>query len=348
MKGKLMFEDGTVLEGVSFGYEVASAGEIVFTTGMVGYPESLTDPSYKGQILVFTYPIIGNYGVPEEKFWESEKIQTKGVIVSEHIDTPSHFQSKRTLGQWLKDEKIPGLVIKDTRFIAQKLRDKGTMLGKIVFDQSDSIEFYDPSPDNLVAMVSTKKVINYGDGDKTVVLIDCGVKRNIIHSLVKRNVMVIRVPWNYNIFENGLEFDAVFISNGPGDPSHPDIVKNIVPMVERAFENKVPVMGVCLGNQIVALAAGGSTYKLKFGHRSQNQPCLLEGTQKCYLTTQNHGFAVDKLPENFQPWFKNLNDNTNEGIIDEENNIMSVQFHPEACPGPADTNWIFDYFIEKI
>lgn len=353
MFGKLILKDGSEFEGQSFGYEQPRSGELVFSTGMIGYPESLTDPSYEGQILVSTYPIIGSYGVPDKKYWESSRIHVSGLIVSQYIDTPSHFQSKITLGEWLKKEKIPGLVISDTRYLTQKLRDQGAQLSKIIFDKD--ISFVDPNLSNLVDNVSTKKVIknylSYGRGIdnkksvKTVVLIDCGAKRNIIRSLVERGVRVITVPWNFDIFSLDEKFDGVIVSNGPGDPKMVDIT---IETVKKVLAKKIPLLGICLGNQILALAAGGDTYKMKFGHRGQNQPCIMVGTKRCYLTTQNHGFAIGKIPEGFSPWFINANDNTNEGIIHKKYPFMSVQFHPEASPGPVDTGWIFDQFLKKI
>lgn len=346
MTGKLILQDGTTLEGRSFGVEKAIPGEVVFTTGMVGYPESLTDPSYAGQILVFTYPLIGNYGVPDKKYWESGKIQTAGIIVSTYNDTPSHFQSKRTLSQWLRDENIPGLEIKDTRFLTKKLRHEGTMLGKIIFDKD--IPLRDPNKDNLVAEVSPKKVTRLSTIDdrssKAVILFDCGAKKNILNNLLQRGAKVIVVPWDYDIFSLKEKFNAVIISNGPGDPKMAEVT---IQTVKKVLDAKIPTLGICLGNQILALAAGGDTYKLKFGHRSQNQPALLVNSPRCYLTTQNHGFAVGEIPPRFKPWFTNANDNTNEGIIHTKLPFMSVQFHPEATPGPFDTEWVFDYFLEK-
>ncbi len=353
MQAKLILKDGEVFEGQSFGYEQPRSGELVFSTGMVGYPESLTDPSYEGQILVSTYPIIGSYGVPDKKFWESDRIHVSGLIVSQYIDTPSHFQSQMTLRKWLKKEKIPGLVIADTRYLTQKLRDEGVQLAKIVFTKD--ISFDDPNKKNLVNHVSTKKVIkNYLEDvrpqdnkkkTKTIVIIDCGVKQNIVRRLLARRVKVITVPWNYDIFTLKEKIDGVVISNGPGDPKICDVT---IETVKKILAKKIPLLGICLGNQILALAAGGDTYKMKFGHRGQNQPCIMVGTNKCYLTTQNHGFAIGEIPKGFRPWFINANDDTNEGIIHEKFPFMSVQFHPEACPGPTDTNWIFDYFLEKL
>ena len=345
MTGKLILSDGTKITGNSFGNNKSIAGEVVFATGMVGYPEALTDPSFKGQILVLTYPIIGSYGVPDKKLWESEKIQVSGLIVSDYIDTPSHFQNKQTLAKWFNDQKIPLLEIKDTRFLTQKIREKGAMLGKIILDKN--IPTYDPNTENLVAQVSTKKVAIEGKGTKTVALIDCGAKENIKQCFLKRGVRVIHVPWDYDLFsnKNKLNFNAVFISNGPGNPKMAD---KTISTVQKALENKIPTLGICLGNQILALAAGGDTYKMKYGHRSQNQPCLMTKSNRCFITTQNHGFAIGEIPIGFSPWFTNANDNTVEGIIHSKNPFMSVQFHPEANPGPKDTEWIFDYFLEKI
>src|SRR3989339_380023 len=358
MLGKLILKDGSVFEGQSFGYEQPRSGELVFSTGMVGYPESLTDSSYEGQILVSTYPIIGSYGVPDKKNWESDKIHVSGLIVSQYIDTPSHFQSKMTLSEWLKKEKIPGLVIPDTRYLTKKLRDEGAQLAKIIFDTSalPGMNFIDPNKKNLVDLVSIKKVtkeyyLTHDRGQdnkkhvKTIVLIDCGAKKNIARSLLARGVKVITVPWNYKIFSLKERIDGVVVSNGPGDPKMADVA---IETVKKVMIKKIPILGICLGNQILALAAGGDTYKMKFGHRSQNQPCTMVGTKRCYLTTQNHGFAIGKVPKDFKPWFINANDNTNEGIIHKKYPFMSVQFHPEATPGPVDTGWVFDKFLEKL
>lgn len=343
MQGKLILKDGSIFQGNSFGYEEAKAGELIFSTGMVGYPEALTDPSYKGQILVFTYPIIGNYGVPEKKFLESAKIHISGLIVNQYIDTPSHFQSKKTLGQWLKEEKVPGLMIEDTRFLTQLLRDKGSQLAKIVFEKE--IDFYDPNKVNLIEAVSTKTVNIIGKGGKTVVLIDCGVKENIKRSLLFHNVRLIIVPWDFDIFSLKERFNGVIVSNGPGDPKMAD---KTIETVKKVLAKKIPLLGICLGNQILALAGGGDTYKMKFGHRGQNQPCIDITSNRCYITTQNHGFAIGKIANGFKPWFINANDQTIEGIIHKNLPFMSVQFHPEANPGPVDTEWIFDKFLTYV
>lgn len=344
MMAKLILEDGSQFEGQSFGAQTSTAGEVVFSTGMVGYPESLTDPSYLGQILILTYPIIGNYGVPDKKYWESDSIKVFGLIVSNYINTPSHLESKMTLASWLKENRVPALEITDTRFLAKKIRTHGTMLGKIIFNKD--IEFYNPDKENLVAQVSTKKIIGQGRGKKKILLIDCGAKKNIIRCLVKRGVRVIVIPWDFDPFnEKKIKFDAMVISNGPGDPKMAD---KTIQTLKKAINQKIPILGICLGHQLLALAAGGHTHKLKFGHRSQNQPCILQGSNRCFITTQNHGFAVNKLPKGFKSWFANANDNSNEGMIHKKLPFMSVQFHPEANPGPTDTEWIFDYFMERL
>ncbi|MBI2621605.1 MAG: glutamine-hydrolyzing carbamoyl-phosphate synthase small subunit [Candidatus Levybacteria bacterium] len=349
--GKLVFKNGLTFEGESFGANISSAGEVVFSTGMMGYPESLTDPSYKGQILVLTYPLVGNYGIPDKKFWEADKIMVSGLIVSNYIDTPYHFQSKQSLSDWLVSENIPGLQIKDTRLLTQMIRKKGTLLGKIVLEQD--ILFYDPDHENLVEKVSTKKINRetYSKSSKNILLIDCGAKRNIQRALLKRKVNVITVPWDFDLTNEELRMriDAVVISNGPGNPK---FVLRTIENIKKLMSLSIPILGVCLGNQLLALASGGDTAKLKYGHRSQNQPCLLfekgKPTQRCFITTQNHGFEVSKIPPNFYPWFTNANDNSNEGIIHKRKPVMSVQFHPEATPGPEDTEWIFDYFLKHI
>lgn len=355
--GRLRFEDGSIFEGRSFGYAGTTDGEVVFTTGMVGYPESLTDPSYAGQILFCTYPLVGNYGVPDAVFWESSRIHAAGFVVSTYNQTPSHWQSRQSLSEWLIEQKIPALEIKDTRRLAQKIRDEGAQLARISLGDSDDQDkpLRDPNLENLVAQVSTSKpylVEPQGgrskasaDKQKTVVLIDCGAKQNIIRSLVTRGVRVQVVPWNHEFLQSDDPVDGIVISNGPGDPK---MVPESVAIVSEAMRREIPILGICLGNQILALAAGGDTYKLKFGHRSQNQPSVLEGSKRCYLTTQNHGFAIGTIPDGFNPWFTNANDSTNEGIIHSSKPFMSVQFHPEACPGPVDTDWVFDHFLEHI
>jgi len=351
IKAKLELEDGSVFHGFSFGAAKSAAGEVVFNTSMVGYPESLTDPSYYGQILVLTYPLVGNYGVPESKIiqnleqhFESERVQILGLIVSEYSFEYSHWNACMSLGNWLSVYGVPGLYGIDTRMLTKRLRDEGTMLGRIVFF-TDELKFYDPNKINLVEKVSTSQPVEYGDGDKTVILMDCGCKNNIIRSLLNLNLKVRRVPWNYDFSRE--EFDGVIISNGPGDPK---MCRETVEIVRKVMDRSVPTFGICMGNQILALAAGANTYKLKFGHRSQNQPCIEVGTKRCYITSQNHGFAVDgrTLPSGWEPWFVNANDGTNEGIRHTSKPFMSVQFHPEATPGPVDTAILFSDFHRML
>ncbi|MDO8609827.1 MAG: glutamine-hydrolyzing carbamoyl-phosphate synthase small subunit [bacterium] len=348
MQAILKLKDGSEFIGNSFGYETSVAGEIVFSTGMVGYPESLTDPSYIGQILIITYPLVGNYGVPDKSFWESDGMKISGLIVSNYIDTPSHYHSKMTLSEWLKKEKIPGIEVRDTRFLVQKIRTQGAILGKIIFDKKD-IPFYDPNKDNLILKSSPQKISREGNGKTTIALLDCGGKQNLKRNLLARDTNIITLPWDYDPFNpptgGSLKFDVLIVSNGPGDPK---FATKTIDIVKKGLEKKIPIFGVCLGHQILTLAAGGDTYKLKYGHRGQNQPCVLTGTKKCFLTTQNHGFAVNKIPNGFREWFTNANDQTNEGIIHEKYPFMSVQFHPEVTPGPMDTEWLFDYFLERI
>ncbi|HKJ79911.1 MAG TPA: glutamine-hydrolyzing carbamoyl-phosphate synthase small subunit, partial [Prolixibacteraceae bacterium] len=316
-RAKLTLEDGTIFNGKSFGSEKSVAGEVVFYTAMTGYPESLTDPSYTGQILVSTYPMIGNYGVPFDarengihKFFESHKMHISGLIISDYSFEFSHWNAEKSLSDWMKEYEVPGLFDIDTRALTKILREKGSMLGKIEFED-EAVDFYDPNAENLVARVSCTKREIYGEGQHRVVLIDCGVKNNIIRCLLDRDATVIRVPWDYDF--SGEEYDGVFVSNGPGDPAMCSVT---VENIQKVIADEIPIMGICLGNQLLARAAGADTYKLKYGHRSHNQPVLLEGSQKCYITSQNHGYAVatETLPDDWEPLFTNVNDNTNEGI----------------------------------
>lgn len=349
MTGKLILSDGTVFLGQTFGKEVGTCGEVVFNTGMVGYPESLTDPSYFGQILVLTYPLQGNYGIPRSEFWESQKIQVKGLIVQNYIEHPSHFESQKTLGDWLKEEGIPALQGIDTRLLTRKLREHGVMLGEIVISSQPSVvRQYDPNKENVLPQVSTDQIETYGEGKKHIVLIDCGVKMNIIRSLVRRGAKITRVPWDFNPLKNPPAggFDAVLISPGPGDPKQATAT---IQTTKQLLETDIPIFGICLGSQILALAAGGNTYKLKFGHRGQNQP-VMDSNKKAIITSQNHGFAVDmkSLSSNWEEWFINLNDGTNEGIRHKKKPIVAVQFHPEANPGPFDAGVLFDEFLSYV
>ena len=342
-KARLILSDGTVFNGWSFGYAGVPrqtgdgllaggknfdvVGEVVFNTAMMGYPESLTDPSYAGQILVTTYPLIGNYGVPDTGigpdglplFMESERIHPKALIVADYSETYSHWNAKESLASWLKREKIPAITGIDTRRLTKVLREHGVMMGRIeVGCQMSDVRCKENAEDygsvNWVEKVSCKEIIRYNEGaDKKVVLVDCGVKANIIRCLIRRGVEVIRVPWDYDF--NELDFDGLFLANGPGDPEQcGKTVEHI-----RTFLHKKeirPCMGICLGNQLLARAAGAKTYKLKYGHRSHNQPVQRVGTTQCFITSQNHGYAVDEktLPADWEPLFVNMNDGSNEGI----------------------------------
>ena len=346
---KLYLKDGTVVEGQSFGAKRSAAGEVVFNTGMVGYPEALTDPSYAGQILVLTYPLIGNYGVPDKSKFESEKIQVAGLVVSEYSESYSHSTAKKSLASWLKESGVPAMTGVDTRALTKRLRERGVILGRLAprntkYGHSMSI-FEDPNRENLVALVSQKRKRIYGTGKVKIIAVDCGMKENMVRSLVERGAKVIRVPWNYDFTKD--KYDGLILSNGPGDPT---MCEETITHIRKAMEKNKPILGVCLGNQLLALAAGASTYKLKYGHRSQNQPCSDTSTQRCYITSQNHGFAVDgkTLPAGWEEWFVNANDGSNEGIRHKSKPWRSVQFHPEAYPGPTDTAWIFDEFIASL
>ena len=369
-QARLILEDGTAFEGWSFGYNADATGEVVFNTAMTGYPESLTDPSYAGQILVTTFPLIGNYGVPDTGlaenglplFMESEKIHVKGLIVADYSETFSHWNAKESLESWLKREKVPAITGIDTRRLTKKIREHGVMRGYIEVNgdglkNEEYLEDYGSV--NWVEQVSCKEVITYSPETnlspltshlsplKRVVLVDCGVKTNIIRCLIKRGIEVIRVPWDYDF--NELEFDGLFLANGPGDPEQ---CSKTVEHIRTFLNNETvrPCMGICLGNQLLARAAGAKTYKLKYGHRSHNQPVQKVGTTQCFITSQNHGYAVDDktLPADWEPLFVNMNDGSNEGIRHKTHPWMSAQFHPEACSGPVDTEFLFDEFVAML
>jgi carbamoyl-phosphate synthase small subunit len=348
---KLILEDGSVFAGKSFGYHGSVSGEMVFNTAMTGYPESLTDPSYKGQILVSTYPLIGNYGVPSKeaengipKFYESDEIHIAGLVISEYSFGYSHWNAQKSLGDWLKEYKVPGIFGIDTRSLTQLLRENGPMLGKVVADDVD-VEFYNPDIHNLAAMVSTKEKLVYGNGKYRVVLLDTGAKYNILRCLLKRDTTVIRVPWDYDFTQE--DYDGIVLSNGPGNPA---LYEASVNNIRKALQGDKPIFGICLGNQLMGIAAGGSTHKLKYGHRAHNHPVKLVGTDKCYITSQNHGFVLDtdSLDSDWEPYFINLNDNTNEGIRNKKKPFFSTQFHPEASGGPTDTEFLFDNFMDLV
>ena len=358
-EARLILSDGTVFYGRSFGYETETVGEVVFNTAMTGYPESLTDPSYAGQILVTTFPLIGNYGVPDTGmgsdglplFMESDRIHPKALVVADYSEQYSHWNAKESLASWLKREKIPAITGIDTRRLTKVLREHGVMMGQVVIEgaamESQQTE-QDYGSVNWVEKVSCKDIIRYNEGGKKkVVLVDCGVKANIIRCLIRRGVEVVRVPWDYDF--NELEFDGLFLANGPGDPEQ---CGKTVEHIRTFLNNKEvrPCMGICLGNQLLARAAGANTYKLKYGHRSHNQPVRKVGTNQCFITSQNHGYAVDDstLPADWEPLFVNMNDGSNEGIRHKTNPWMSAQFHPEACSGPTDTEFMFDEFVKML
>ena len=353
----LVLSDGTKFHGKSFGYEKPVAGEVVFNTAMMGYPESLTAPSYAGQLMTLTFPLVGNYGIPpftvEEKgiatFMESDRIHASAIIVSDYSEKYSHWNAKENLADWLKREEVPGICGVDTRQLTKVLREHGVMMGKIIFDdEPTNIPEAEYEGINYVAKVSCKEVIHYNRGaGKKVVLVDCGVKNNILRCLLDRGVELIRVPWNYDF--NNMDFDGLFLANGPGDP---DTCVETVKNIQKFLTNpKVrPCMGICMGNQLLSKAAGASIYKLKYGHRSHNQPVRMVGSNQCFITSQNHGYAVDSttLPSDWESLFVNMNDGSNEGVKHKKNPWFSAQFHPEACSGPLDTEFLFDKFVELL
>lgn len=361
----LRLENGKIFTGYSFGNYCDTNGEVVFTTGMTGYPESLTDPSYSGQILVFTYPLIGNYGIPRfyknnfktlQRHFESNNIQVRGVIISSYSFDYSHYDAECSLHEWLDENKIPGIYGIDTRELTKILRTKGVMLGEITTKKPvTKFNVPDPNKTDLAAGVCVNAPVVYKPkgkkGKKKILLIDCGVKNNIIRNFINRGAEVIRVPHDYNPLKSKYDFDGIFISNGPGDPKQ---CKETVINIRNSFKLGVPIFGICLGSQILGLSSGADTFKLKFGHRSQNQPCIEKssaGTSvRCYITSQNHGYAVktNTLPKDWEEWFVNNNDGTNEGVKHKTKPYFAVQFHPESSPGPNDTGWLFDMFLDMM
>ena len=356
-KVTLQLSDGTEFHGKSFGYEQPVAGEVVFNTAMMGYPESLTDPSYAGQLLTMTFPLVGNYGVPPftfdkqtglPDFMESDRIYASALIVSDSSEQYSHWNAVESLGEWLQREKVPGITGIDTRELTKVLREHGVMMGKILFDdEPNNVPEADYEGVNFVDRVSVKEIVRYNEGaGRKVVLVDCGVKANIIRELIQRGVEVVRVPWNYDYTD--MEFDGLFLANGPGDP---DMCSEAVEIIRKQMSrSRKPICGICMGNQLLSKAAGATIYKLKYGHRGHNQPVRMVGTEKCFITSQNHGYAVDArtLDKDWEELFVNMNDASNEGIRHKENPWFSSQFHPEACSGPVDTEFMFDKFVETL
>lgn len=357
-RARLVLDDGAEFEGIGFGAARAVAGEVVFSTGIAGYPESLTDPSYRGQILVLTYPLIGNYGVPDRSstlgvldHFESDRIQVTGLVISTLSRTPSHWSAVTSLDEWLRSEGVPALEGVDTRALTQRLRAHGVMMGRISYGEENAAQAAAaPDPRSLVAAVSAEQpqLLRAAAGQGvTVGVLDCGVKNNILRLLLERGVDVLRLPWNADPLAASPRLDGLLISNGPGDPKD---VPQAVAMTRRALDNGLPTFGICFGNQIMALAAGADTYKLPFGHRGQNQPCIDLDSGRCYITSQNHGYTVDEktLPAGWEPWFRNANDGTNEGIRHTSRPFSAVQFHPEAHPGPEDLRGLVDRFLATL
>lgn len=353
MKGYLVLEDGTVFEGTPFGFSKDVVGEVVFSTGMTGYQESITDPSYCGQILVSAYPLIGNYGV-SRAYSQSSRVQVWGYAVREICDHPSHRLSDRSIDSFLQEHEVPGIHGIDTRELIRRIRDSGTMMGGITSgDPGAMVEKVKasrrPESSNLVSMVSTRDTIPFErEGAKRVVVYDCGVKENIMLELRSR-FEVVQVPYDTPPEKvRELEPDGIFITNGPGDPAHPEMVSKTVAALSR-LKDEYPMMGICLGNQLLALMLGAKTFKLKFGHRGVNQPVEFDGG--VIITSQNHGFAVERdsaEDAGLDVTFTNLNDGTVEGIRHRELPIFSVQFHPEAHAGPMDANFLFDRFKQML
>ena len=363
-QARLVLEDGSEYSGYCFGRARSQAGEVVFYTGMSGYPQYLTDPAFHGQILVSAYPLIGNGGVPGKAksgealldeqgiplHFESPKIQVSGLVVSEACEMPSHYSSALSLSEWLEKNNVPGIYGIDTRSLVKRLRENGSMQGKILVEGSRDVTMDSGNPGSPVDEVSCKKVETLSQalpGEKPLVkiaLIDCGIKAGLLRCLLEGNTEIIRLPWNHSI---DMEYDGLFLSNGPGDPK---ACGKTIAAVRQAFDRKKPIFGAGLGAEIIALAAGGDTYKLPFGHRGQNLPCLELGTNRCYITSQNHGYAIrqESLPRGWEPWFINANDNTIEGIRSSNNPFLAVQFQSEGCPGPRDTKFLIEKFLTQV
>lgn len=365
--GMLILEDGTIFEGMGFGYSTAAFGEAVFNTGMTGYVEALTDPSYNGQILTLTYPLVGNYGVPDpmakdadgiRKNFESEMIQARGLVVHELSLTASHWNMSMTLDEWLYNEKIPGISGIDTRELTIKLRTGGVMMAALVVSDTpinvpeikkklESAKKY--NDEEFMNTVSIKEPQTFGSDAESIVVIDTGVKNSILRNVRSLGYKVIKVPWNYSL-EKILSYHpkGVIFSNGPGDPIK---CAETMKTAKDVIEKNIPTLGICLGAQILGLAGGANTYKLKYGHRGQNKSCIDLDNNQVYVTSQNHGYCIDPdslKNTDFKLWFTNTDDNTVEGIKHKQKKIIAVQFHPEASPGPFDCMFIFEELKKLI
>ncbi len=368
LKAKLVLEDGSVFEGIGFGFPGRTVGEVVFNTGMVGYTEALTDPSYRGQLLCLTYPLVGNYGVPSykakdefglPKYFEAETIQPKALIIHELSPLASHWACERTLDEWLYDEKIPAIHGIDTRELTKRIRVKGVMMGAMEVSEKDvnteslvdalrNSRKYDDT--NFMPEVSTKSVQSYGGKDQEcVALVDTGTKYSIIRNILRTGYRVVRLPHTASLNQvMSHKPRGVVLSNGPGDPK---FCKETIELAGNLIDQGVPTLGICLGNQILALAAGADTYKLKYGHRGQNKPCVDLRDGSAYVTSQNHGYCIkpDSLESTgFRIWFKNADDSTVEGIMHKEKPVIAVQFHPEASPGPYDCMFVFEMLAKLM
>jgi carbamoyl-phosphate synthase small subunit len=357
---QLVLEDGTAMEGTAFGAVDAVCGEVVFNTGMTGYVETLTDPSYRGQILVSTYPLVGNYGVPAprspgtlERPYESGRVQVQGLVVQTASRTYSHHAATRSLGDWLRGENVPAVTGIDTRTLTRRLREHGTMQGWLFPAAMGLAEARRAARgvemrDEVFRSVAPAEPIRYAAGKTTILVIDAGAKDNIVRSLLERGASVLRAPYHAPIAALAEGADGILIGNGPGDPKDLGSLIDAVRALLASYRR--PIFGVCLGNQILALAAGGDTFKLPYGHRGVNQPVQDLLTRRCYVTSQNHGYAVrdDSLPGDWEAWFVNINDGTNEGIRSRARPHFSVQFHPEASPGPRDAGFLFDDFLRAV